>query len=100
MTHVLQPLNEDAAEVIVKRVDLLEADSIKQCLLRLVAHVCSNRVVLKEWEKGNLEAHSAIPYPDELVPFVEKQFALMKTRQAKLLGVKLMPASAPPRSKL
>ena len=90
MLHVLQPMNEEAAEVIVKRIDLLESDTINDALLRFVAHVSSNRVVIKEWDKGNLEAHSAIPYPDELVPFITKQFALMKTRQAKLLGVKLL----------
>jgi hypothetical protein len=89
MVHVLQPMNEEAAEVIVKRIDLLESDTINDALLNL-AHVSSNRVVIKEWEKGNLEAHSAIAYPDELVGFITKQFALMKTRQAKLLGVALL----------
>ena len=97
MKHVLQPLNEEAAEVIVKRIDLLESDSIDPTLLKFVAHVTSNRVVLQEWEKGNLEAHSAIPYPDELVAYISKQFALMKERQAHALGVKLMQQS---RSKL
>jgi hypothetical protein len=95
MVHVLQPLNEEAAEVIVKRVDLLESDAMDPALLKFVAHVTSNRVVIKEWEKGNLEAHSAIPYPDELVPFITKQFALMKAKQADTLGVKLLQYKQP-----
>ena len=89
MKHVLQPLNEQAAEVIVKRIDLLEADAMSDVLLRFVAHVTTNRVVLRQWELGEVDAHSAIPYPDELVGFIEKQFAYMKQRQAQMLSVPL-----------
>jgi hypothetical protein len=98
MKHVLQPLNEQAADVIVKRIDLLESDSMSPQLLLFVAHVTTNRVVLREWDRGSLDVHSAIPYPDELAVFIEKQFAFMKRRQAQLLGVHLRRSK--PKSKL
>lgn len=89
MTHVLQPLNERAADLIVNRIDLLESDSMSQLLLQLVAHVSGNRVVLRRWEEGDLTAWSSLPYPDRLPDYIRRQFALMKQRQAKLLGVQL-----------
>lgn len=98
MEHVLQPLNEAAAEVIVQRIDLLESDSIAPILLSFVAHVTSNRVVLQQWRSGVKDAHSSIPFPDELLDYVTKQFAYIKRRQARLLGVKLR--SNQPQSKL
>jgi hypothetical protein len=89
MTHVLQPLNEAAADVIVNRIDLLESDTMSPHLLNFVAHVTSNRVVLQQWQNGVLDAHSAIPFPDELAEYITRQFAYMKRRQARLLGVNL-----------
>jgi hypothetical protein len=89
MKHVLQPLNEQAADVIVRRIDLLESDAISEYLLKFVAHVAANRVVLQKWEDGELQAHSAIPYPDDVTAFIVKQFARMKRKQAQMLGVKL-----------
>ena len=93
MRHVLQPLNERAAEVIVNRIDLLESDSISELMLQLVAHVSANRVVLQHWADGDLNAWSAIPYPDKLPEYVTRQFSVMKQSQAALLGVKLQPKS-------
>jgi hypothetical protein len=89
MRHVLQPLNEEAAEVIVKHIDLLEADAISDHLLKLVAHVTANRVVLHRWEQGELDAHSVIPFPDQIAAFITKEFAKMKRKQAELLGIHL-----------
>jgi hypothetical protein len=89
MTHVLQPLNEQAADVIVKRIDLLQADRMSKHLLKFVAHVAANRVVINKWKEGQVEGHSAIPYPDDVHTFITKEFAKLKRRQAQLLGVKL-----------
>lgn len=46
MKTVLQPLNEKARDIIVNRVDLLEATSLEPLLLQLVAHVSAYRVIL------------------------------------------------------
>lgn len=89
MTHVLQPLNEQAAEVIVKRIDLLQSDHMSQHLLKFVSHVAANRVVVSRWGEGDVSAHSVIPYPDEVVGYIRRQFAKMKRIQAQLLGVQL-----------
>lgn len=89
MVTVLQPLNEQAAEVIVKRIDLLESDQMSAELLKFVAHVAANRVVLQKWEEGVLEAHSAIPFPDGVTNFIIEQFARMKRKQARMLSVNI-----------
>lgn len=89
MMNVLQPLNEQAADVIVKRIDLLQSDHMSPHLLKLVSHVAANRVVISRWKAGDVSAHSAIPYPDEVVGYVRRQFAKMKRIQAQLLGVRL-----------
>jgi hypothetical protein len=47
MKEVLQPLNERAAEIIVKHADLLESSTMEPLLLQLVAHVSAYRVILK-----------------------------------------------------
>ena len=46
MKAVLQPLNEKAAEIITKHVDLLESASVEPLLLQLVAHMSAYRVIL------------------------------------------------------
>lgn len=89
MVTVLQPLNEQAAEVIVKRIDLLESDQMSAELLKFVAHVAANRVVLQKWEEGVLGAHSAIPFPDGVTNFIIEQFARMKRKQARMLSVNI-----------
>eukprot|EP00892_Ulva_mutabilis_P011957 jgi/Ulvmu1/9133/UM005_0231.1 len=89
MTSVLQPLNEQAADVIVQRIDLLESDSMSEHLLKFVAHVAANRVVLQKWDKGVLDAHSAIPFPDGVTDFIVQQFSRMKRKQARMLNVNI-----------
>lgn len=49
MTKVLQPLNERAAVIITDNIDLIEGSAIEPLLLRLVAHVYANRVILERW---------------------------------------------------
>jgi hypothetical protein len=67
----------------------LAADAISDHLLMFVAHVTANRVVLQRWEQGELDAHSAIPFPDQIADFIVKQFAKMKRKQAQMLGIQL-----------
>ncbi len=47
MKEVLQPLNEKAADIIVRHADLLQSAQMEPLLLQLVAHVCAYRVILK-----------------------------------------------------
>ena len=89
MRHVLQPLNERAADIIVTRIDLLQDDRISELLLQLVAHVSANRGVLQNWSEGDLDAWSAITYPDKVPAYISAEFARVKQLQAELLGVKL-----------
>ncbi len=46
MRDVLQPLNEKAAEIVVKHADMLQSDRMEPLLLQLVAHVSAYRVIL------------------------------------------------------
>jgi len=87
MRHVLQPLNQKAADVIVNHLNLLESTSIHPSLLQFVAHVSSLRVVLRQWEEGDLSHWSAVTYPDALLEYIENEFKKIKTQQAELLGV-------------
>lgn len=47
MKTVLQPLNEKAAEIVVRHADLLQSSQMEPLLLQLVAHVMAYRVILK-----------------------------------------------------
>ena len=49
MKAVLQPLNEKAAEIVVKHADLLQSSRMEPLLLQLVAHVCAYRVILQRY---------------------------------------------------
>lgn len=46
MREVLQPLNEKAAEIVVRHADMLQSNRMEPLLLRLVAHVSAYRVIL------------------------------------------------------
>ncbi|GAX73465.1 hypothetical protein CEUSTIGMA_g917.t1 [Chlamydomonas eustigma] len=90
MSKVLQPLNERAAQIATDNVDLLEGSTIEPLLLQLVAHVYANRVILERWSQGDFKSFSVISYPNAIVSFVQKEFALMKKKQADLLGTSTM----------
>jgi hypothetical protein len=96
--EVLLPLSEKAANLVVRRADLLEGSSIEPLLLQLVAHVSALKVLVRQWEQssGNdngsgefdlLPNASAIPYPDDLQEWVERGYSQLKRRQAGLLGI-------------
>lgn len=88
MTQVLQPLNERVAELVIKNADLLESHTMEPLLLQLVAHVSAYRVIIKRWTEGHVEEWSQISFPDQLLPWAEKEFSKMKDKQAMLLGVR------------
>ena len=87
MKEVLQPLNERAAALVFEHSDLLDAATISPVLLRFIAHVAANRVMLSEWERGNLAAFSTIGFPDELHHLASSELKRVKGLQATLLGI-------------
>ena len=60
-------------------------NTVPPVLLDFVAHVAANRIVLSEWERGNVAAVSAIPFPEELLTFARHELGRVKREQARLL---------------
>lgn len=87
MREVLQPLNEQACSVVYAHADLLDSTTISPTLLRFIAHVAANRVMMREWDRGNLGAFSTIAFPEELLGMANAEFKRLKALQARLLGI-------------
>mmetsp|Transcript_26668 Transcript_26668/g.58056 ORF Transcript_26668/g.58056 Transcript_26668/m.58056 type:complete len:194 (-) Transcript_26668:437-1018(-) len=85
--EVFMPLNLQAAKIIMTRADLLESSTIEPLLQQLVAHVSALKVIIKQWDDGDLAATSVIPYPDDLLMMIHQQYMRIKKRQAALLGM-------------
>eukprot|EP01025_Chloroclados_australasicus_P058748 TRINITY_DN7406_c0_g1_i3.p2 TRINITY_DN7406_c0_g1~~TRINITY_DN7406_c0_g1_i3.p2 ORF type:complete len:142 (-),score=0.57 TRINITY_DN7406_c0_g1_i3:406-831(-) len=85
---VLQPLNEKAADIIFKHTDLLDSSEMEPVLLKLIAHVMTLKVVISRWKMGDTETWSVISYPDDILPYISKEFGRIKQKQAQLLGTK------------
>mgnify|MGYP001253747610 CR=1 FL=1 len=85
---VLMPLSVKAANLVIERADLLEGDDIDPILLQLVAHVSAYRVILEQWDKGEVAEHSAISFPEKIHQWVSEEFGKLKRRQAVLLGMR------------
>lgn len=96
MEKVLQPLNEKAASIIAKHIDLLDAQQVVPELLQLIAHVSTMRVIIHRWQDGDYSSWSVISYPDKLQEYVLREFARIKMHQARLLGFKAPPIELPP----
>lgn len=86
MKEVMQPLNEKAANIITDHLDKLEAQDMTPMLLQLVAHVYAYRVILQRWSEGDLNAYSAVSFPDDLADAVRKEYERLKRIQSELLG--------------
>lgn len=62
--------------------------------------------MLKEWGRGNVEAFSQIPFPDDLIDYAREELGRVKALQAQLLGIPEQvlagegQGAPPPRSKL
>eukprot|EP00940_MAST-03C_sp_MAST-3C-sp2_P001135 g1135.t1 len=88
MREVFMPLNERAAKLIAEHADLLEGDSFEPLLLQLVAHVGALRVMIKQWDQGNLSTVStSIGYPDAIHSWANRAFGMLKRKQARYLGI-------------
>lgn len=102
------PLCRRMMEVIVSKSDLLDEDSMPDCLLSLCAHVASYEPILKQWDSGDFsENKSFLPFPrPTLGQYVAESFARLKKRQASLLRLTapgVVPAGAvrtPPRKSI
>lgn len=66
MKTVLQPLNERASELIMTHADLLDSPELWLLMLQLVAHSSALKVILAQWEEGDLSNFSVLTYPDKL----------------------------------
>jgi len=85
--EVFMPLNLQAAKIIMTRADLLESLTIEPGLQQLVAHVSALKVIIKQWDDGDLAAMSIVSYPDDLLMMIHQQYIRIKRRQAALLGM-------------
>lgn len=87
MAEVFMPLNSRMEQLVVTKADLLETESIPDCLLDLVAHVASYRAVLAQWSVGDVSEHKApLNFPGDAVKaHAEAAFAILKSRQHDLL---------------
>ena len=63
MRDVLQPLNEKAAEIVVKHADMLQSDRMEPLLLQLVAHVSAYRVILARRARRSQSSCEARAHP-------------------------------------
>jgi hypothetical protein len=88
MREVFMPLNRRIAEVIHSKADLLEEEEMPQCLLDVCAHVASYEPVLKRWDDGDVEQHTALNlFPRrDLTAYAEQSFHRLKTEQSRLLA--------------
>ena len=84
---VLMPLSEQAARRVIDRADLLEGSGMEPHLMQLVAHVSAYKVVMARWAEGSTTDFSAMPYPDGILDWINESYAMLKQRQADLLGI-------------
>jgi len=96
--EVFMPLNSKAADVLMERVDLLEAQAVDPSLQKLVAHVSVLKVIIKQWAQGDLAAASVVSYPEDLLQKIQQEYLQVKRRQAYLLGI--APTRLHPRPRL
>jgi hypothetical protein len=87
MAEVFQPLNERMAEAVIAKADLLEGDDLPECLVDLCAHVAAHRTVLRQWEENDYSEHTLnLNFPQDVYPYVEKTFEVLKAEQSALLA--------------
>jgi len=88
MREVFMPLNRQIASVIHSKADLLDEEEMPQCLLDVCAHVASYEPVLKRWEEGDVEQHTALnAFPRrDLSAYASASFLRLKHEQSRLLA--------------
>lgn len=86
-TEVLQPLNEQAFEILVRRADLMDTTSVPAVFRQFQAHVLAFRTLLVQWHaKDFSQLHCSVTYPEAFSVYVGEEFRRLKLRQASQLN--------------
>jgi len=88
MREVFMPINLRVEDVIVGKADLLDETEMPMPFLQLVAHVAAYKTVIKRWDQADFTENIAlVAFPrSDLLPLVQKRFAMLKEEQQALLG--------------
>lgn len=87
MTEVFMPLNLDMESLILKHSDLLIESEMPEILLELSAHIAGYKPILKSWAQEDYTQNtSAIDFPYGIDEYAQKNYQILKARQAELLG--------------
>ncbi len=87
--EVFSPLDSTREKIILENAYLITDLDTPQCLLDFVAHASANKAMRRKWAAGNLsEQEPAIPFPADLLPYIETRYNELKNEQLDLLGRK------------
>eukprot|EP00746_Dinoflagellata_sp_MGD_P129864 gnl/MRDRNA2_/MRDRNA2_63926_c0_seq1.p1 gnl/MRDRNA2_/MRDRNA2_63926_c0~~gnl/MRDRNA2_/MRDRNA2_63926_c0_seq1.p1 ORF type:complete len:271 (+),score=69.22 gnl/MRDRNA2_/MRDRNA2_63926_c0_seq1:147-959(+) len=85
--EVLQPLNERALEILIKRADLMDTTAVPPIFRQFAAHVLAFRTVVARWNSGDFsQRRCPIRYPEAFGPYVAYEFRRLKMKQAQQLN--------------
>jgi len=83
------PLNLQMRQAIIENTHLVEGDGMPQSFRDLLAHVEVYKITIKKWEAGDFSEHTSyLDFPSEFRREVQAQFAMLKSRQAGLIGAR------------
>ena len=89
MQEVFMPLNLQMRQAIIENTHLVEGDGMPQSFRDLLAHVEVYKITIKKWEAGDFSEHTSyLDFPSEFRREVQAQFAMLKSRQAGLIGAR------------
>jgi len=84
---VFMPLNRQMVDCVIQHADLLEEETMPDCLLSLLAHVAAYEGIIKEWDAGNERHHTPrIRFPDGIREYAARHFIELKREQVRLHG--------------
>jgi hypothetical protein len=85
--EVFFPINEFREKLILENAYLIREERVPDCLLQFVTHVSTYKVLLAEWEIGNVPKHTPIiDFPAELVEYAGRSYRELKAEQLRLIG--------------
>jgi hypothetical protein len=90
MTTVFQPLHNQMFLAITQNADLLIESDLPKPLQLFCAHVSAYQVVFDRWSRKDYSEYtSVLNYPNqELSQYLEESFKMLKSEQARLLGIR------------
>eukprot|EP00933_Yihiella_yeosuensis_P036888 TRINITY_DN30707_c0_g1_i1.p1 TRINITY_DN30707_c0_g1~~TRINITY_DN30707_c0_g1_i1.p1 ORF type:complete len:318 (+),score=54.74 TRINITY_DN30707_c0_g1_i1:107-1060(+) len=87
VTEVLQPFNERALEILIRRADLMDTTSVPVVFRQFEAHALCFRTLLARWKTGDFtQVSCAVKYPEGLAAYVGEEYKRLKLRQAAQLN--------------